>query len=66
MVKQHGGLDILVNNAGVANEFGNQNVQADESKRIINTNFFGTVTVCDLLFPILRPHARYKKRSLNV
>ncbi|KAI5703692.1 hypothetical protein M8J75_014984 [Diaphorina citri] len=53
---QHGGLDILVNNAGIIYRgnapFGQQ------AETTLATNFFALVTVCHMLFPLLRPHAR--------
>ncbi|XP_066586250.1 carbonyl reductase [NADPH] 3-like [Prorops nasuta] len=56
--KAHGGLDVLVNNAAIAfknaatEPFG---VQAEETLRV---NYFSLRNVCNILYPLLRPHAR--------
>jgi carbonyl reductase 1 len=58
ILKEHGGLDILVNNAAIAYKQASTapfSEQADETMKI---NFFGTKNVCDILFPILKSHAR--------
>lgn len=55
----YGGLDVLVNNAGVLLERENTGMPfAVKASRTLRTNFFSLVIVCDLLFPLLRPHAR--------
>ena len=52
------GIDVLINNAGMAfkqdsmEPFG---VQAEVTNRV---NFFGTLNVCEELFPLLKKHAR--------
>lgn len=51
--KNYGGLDVLVNNAGIF--AGNDPVQAEQT---VKTNFFSTLKCCQILFPILKPHAR--------
>jgi len=52
----YGGLDVLVNNAAIfiggSAPFG---VQATET---LQTNFFSTLNICEILFPLLRPHGR--------
>lgn len=59
----YGGLDVLVNNAGIAfkadatEPFGEQAVVTNK------TNFFATLDVCRVLFPILKPHARVSNVS---
>lgn len=58
MKEKYGGLDLLVNNAGIAfkqNATESAGVQAEVTNK---TNFFGTVRVCEILFPILKPKAR--------
>lgn len=58
LVKEHVGLDVLVNNAGMAYgprvtvPFSQQAVETN------NCNFFGTLQMCDILFPILKRNAR--------
>ncbi|XP_065208817.1 carbonyl reductase [NADPH] 3-like [Planococcus citri] len=56
LLEQYGGLDVLINNAGV----GLENDLEDPSKAIetIQVNYFGVKKTCDVLFPILRCHAR--------
>lgn len=56
--EKHGGLDILINNAAIAFKAADTtpfSVQANDTNRI---NFFGTLNVCNALFPLLKPHAR--------
>lgn len=58
LVQEYGGLDVLVNNAAIAFKVSAPepfDVQAEETIRV---NYFATRNVCDILFPILRPHAR--------
>lgn len=54
----YGGLDVLVNNAGI-----NKNAVAsadfgEQATAILGTNFFDTFQTCNILFPILKSHAR--------
>ena len=58
MSSNFGGLDILVNNAGIAYDATSTDPFAVQAKRTLMTNYEGTKTVCDILFPILRPGAR--------
>lgn len=70
LVKTYGGLDVLVNNAAILYEFELfSEICPDETpavevplSEIVETtcqiNFFGTLDTCEVLFPILRPHAR--------
>jgi len=54
----HGGIDILVNNAAIAYKHDATepfHVQAEGTNRV---NVFGTINVCNALFPLLRNHAR--------
>ena len=53
----YGGLNVLVNNAGVGN-FAESDSFGNQAARIMRTNFFDTYRTCDILFPILKPHAR--------
>ncbi|XP_065208818.1 carbonyl reductase [NADPH] 3-like [Planococcus citri] len=58
LVQEYGGLDVLVNNAAIAFKVSAPEpfeVQAEETIRV---NYIATRNVCDILFPILRPHAR--------
>ena len=55
---KYGGLDLLINNAAIAfhndatEPFG---VQAEET---IKVNYYGTLSVCEALFPLLRNNSR--------
>lgn len=53
---EHGRLDILVNNAGIVDaEDGPPTVAAPEAaRRILDTNFVGTLTVTQAMLPLLR------------
>ncbi len=57
-IKQtYGGLDILVNNAAVS--LTNKNLPIErEAEDTIKANFTGTLNVCKVFFPLLRPNAR--------
>ncbi len=37
----------------------------DQAEITAQTNFFGTINVCNALFPLLRDHARFVVFSLN-
>ncbi|XP_056021918.1 carbonyl reductase [NADPH] 1-like [Ostrea edulis] len=54
----YGGLDILVNNAGMAYKQASTAPFAEQAEVTNNTNYFGTLAVCEAMFPLLRPHAR--------
>lgn len=56
--EKHGGLDVLVNNAGIAYKGSSTAPFAEQAEVTVNCNFFGTLNVCDALFPLLRPNAR--------
>ena len=56
--KTYGGLDVLVNNAGMAFKRAATEPFAVQAEVTVTTNYFGTLNVCNILFPILRPGAR--------
>jgi len=58
LLDTYGGLDVLVNNAGMA--FGMRSTApfGEQAEVTIRTNYFGTLSVSNILFPILRDHAR--------
>jgi len=58
IVEQHGGLDILVNNAAIAYKQSSTAPFAEQAEETMKINFFGTKNICDILFPILKPHSR--------
>jgi NAD(P)-dependent dehydrogenase (short-subunit alcohol dehydrogenase family) len=49
-----GGLDVVVNNAGYANVASVEDVDLDDFKTQVETNFFGTLYVTKAAIPILR------------
>lgn len=57
--KTHGGLDILINNAAIAFKTNDVTPFGDQAEITAQTNFFGTINVCNALFPLLRDHARF-------
>ena len=52
---------MLVNNAGISIPWtvnGSDELFAEQTSKVVNTNFFGTRRNSHILFPLLRPHAR--------
>lgn len=58
LVKEYGGLDVLVNNAAIAYRHNSDVPFQEQAEKTLQVNYFDTLTVCDILFPILKPHAR--------
>lgn len=58
LLSNYGGLDILVNNAAIAYFYTSTASLAEKAENTVKTNYFGTLNVCDQLFPLLRPNAR--------
>ncbi|XP_070566998.1 carbonyl reductase [NADPH] 1-like [Ptychodera flava] len=56
--KNYGGLDVLVNNAGISYGVKSTDLFTEQAEVTVACNFFGTLDVCDALFPVLRPHSR--------
>uniref|UniRef100_A0A0B7ART3 carbonyl reductase (NADPH) n=2 Tax=Arion vulgaris TaxID=1028688 RepID=A0A0B7ART3_9EUPU len=56
--KNYNGLDVLINNAGIAFRENSTVPFEDQAEVTLKTNYFDTLSVCEILFPILRPHAR--------
>ena len=56
--EKHNGLDVLVNNAGMAYGLKSTVPFSEQAENTIRVNFTGTLNVCNLLFPLLKPHAR--------
>lgn len=54
----YGGLDILVNNAAIAFKGSDPTPFPKQARPTIRTNFYGTLAVCDALFPLLRNGGR--------
>jgi len=58
LLETYGGLDILINNAAMTFLPGSSERYEVQAKETIRTNYYGTKTVSQYLFPILRPGAR--------
>ncbi|CAL1541211.1 unnamed protein product [Lymnaea stagnalis] len=56
--KNYEGLDILVNNAGIMLKFDTNLSFEEKAERTLQVNYFANLDCCEVLFPILRPHAR--------
>ncbi|BFZ15156.1 hypothetical protein BsWGS_18195 [Bradybaena similaris] len=58
--KNYSGLDVLVNNAAIAYEFNDVPTPPfpEEATEVCHVNYFSTLDVCQVLFPLLQPHAR--------
>jgi len=54
----YGGLDVLVNNAAIQFWLDSPLSFHKIAVQTLRTNFFNTKRACDILFPILKPHAR--------
>ncbi|KAI5651569.1 short chain dehydrogenase domain-containing protein [Phthorimaea operculella] len=55
--QKHGGLDILINNAGfIGADY--YKVTYEDSRQVIDTNYFGILLIQEYFFPILRENAR--------
>ena len=52
------GLDVLVNNAAIQFWLDSPLSFHEKAVKTLQTNFFNTKRACDILFPILKPHAR--------
>lgn len=61
LAQTYGGLDVLVNNAAILLRYNEEKYSplfGNQAQETLQTNFFDTHRVCNILFPILRPHAR--------
>ncbi|CAG9762022.1 unnamed protein product [Ceutorhynchus assimilis] len=56
--EKYGGLDVLVNNAVIGFQSDDPTPFGIQSKESIRVNYYGTLNVCEQLFPILRQNAR--------
>ncbi|CAF0828376.1 unnamed protein product [Didymodactylos carnosus] len=57
--KTYGGFDVLVNNAAIAFKSADVTPFGEQAEVTGRSNFFGTMNVCNALFPLLRQHARF-------
>lgn len=58
MLGQYGGIDVLVNNAGMAFKNADPTPFGTQAKVTIKTNFFGTLSACNILIPTIKPGGR--------
>ncbi|XP_072385006.1 carbonyl reductase [NADPH] 1-like [Diabrotica undecimpunctata] len=56
--KEHGGLDLLINNAAIAFPQAATESTFVQASKTIEANYFGTLKVCEALFPLLRNNAK--------
>lgn len=61
--EKYGGLDVLVNNAGFAYKQSATEPFSEQAEVTVNINYWGTLNVCEALFPLLRSHARVSNVS---
>ncbi|KAJ8940430.1 hypothetical protein NQ314_010727 [Rhamnusium bicolor] len=54
----HGGLDLLINNAGILFPMDAVESFAEQAEKMVAVNYFGTLRVCEALFPLLRNNAK--------
>ncbi|XP_031825848.1 carbonyl reductase [NADPH] 1 [Nomia melanderi] len=54
----HGGLDILVNNAAIAFKVAATEPFSVQAEETLKVNYFSLRKVCNILYPLLKPHAR--------
>lgn len=54
----YGGVDIIINNAGLFIHKEDGLPLEKEAKITFSLNFYGTLNVCNALFPLLRPNGR--------
>lgn len=55
---EYNGLDILINNAAIAFKVSSTESFGTQARVSMATNYFALRSVCQQLFPLLRPHAR--------
>ncbi|CAG9836864.1 unnamed protein product [Diabrotica balteata] len=56
--KEHGGLDLLINNAAIAFPHAATESPFVQASKTLEANYFGTLRVCEALFPLLRNNAK--------
>ncbi|XP_076267842.1 carbonyl reductase [NADPH] 1-like [Rhynchophorus ferrugineus] len=58
LISKYGGIDLLVNNAAIAFKNDSTEPFGLQARETINVNYFGTLRICESLFPILRQDAK--------
>ncbi|KAG7205401.1 hypothetical protein KM043_007395 [Ampulex compressa] len=56
--KTYGGLDVLINNAAIAFKTDSTEPFALQAEETVRVNYFALRKVCNILYPLLKPHAR--------
>lgn len=64
--EKHGGMDILVNNAAIAFKGSATEHISVQAEKTIFVNYFCLVSVCDILFPLMRKGGRVVNLSSSV
>jgi NAD(P)-dependent dehydrogenase (short-subunit alcohol dehydrogenase family) len=57
--EKYNGLDILINNAAIAYKNNDPAPFSQQAEHTVRVNLTGTLNLCNALFPLLRPHARF-------
>lgn len=59
LLNTYNGLDVLVNNAAIMFPMTTPKEEYGKvAKKTVETNFYNTKRLCEVLFPLLRPHSR--------
>jgi carbonyl reductase 1 len=58
LATKHGGIDVLVNNAAINFQGVSKEPASVKAKETIRTNYYGTLWLCNALFPLLRQNGR--------
>lgn len=56
--REHSGLDVLVNNAAIAYKGDSTAPFEEQAEVTVGINFYDTLSLCDSMFPILKPNGR--------
>ncbi|XP_072938363.1 carbonyl reductase [NADPH] 3-like [Epargyreus clarus] len=60
--EKHGGIDILINNAGITTE-DSYKITYEDSKSVLNANYYSVLTIEEFIYPLLRNKARVVNMS---
>ncbi|KAK3593905.1 hypothetical protein CHS0354_011510 [Potamilus streckersoni] len=58
ITEKYGGVDVLVNNAAVLFDKDTKAPFMRQVEQTVETNFKGTLTMCRIFLPLMRPHSR--------